>query len=70
MPKKYTICVVILKGATMEKFVAEWIPYMHAYRVYDPHKPQYTVAYEEDEDKLAEESIAIRDADTMHVECY
>lgn len=54
----------------MEKLVAEWIPYMHAYRVYDPHKPQYTVAYEEDEDKLAEESIAIRDADTMHVECY
>ena len=36
---------------------AEWIPYMKAYRVYDPEYPQQTVAY-------------VADADTMHVECY
>ena len=54
----------------MEKLVAEWIPYMKAYRVYDPHKPQDTVAYEEDEDRLADKGVIIRDADTMHVEVY
>lgn len=54
----------------MEKLVAEWIPYMKAYRVYDPHKPQDTVAYEEDEDRLADKGVIIRDADTMRVEVY
>ena len=54
----------------MNKLVAEWIPYMKAYRVYDPLKPQDTVAYEDDEDRLADKDITIRDADTMHVETY
>lgn len=51
------------------RLVAEWIPYMKAYRVYNPYEPQDTVAYEADEEKLAEQNIIIRDADTMHVEC-
>lgn len=35
---------------------AEWIPYMHAYRLYKPEKPQDTVAYVDDidEKELAE----------------
>lgn len=33
------------------KLFAEWIPYMKAYRLYDPRRPQQTVAYEEDEAK-------------------
>lgn len=47
----------------MNKLVAEWIPYMKAYRVYDPHKPQDTVVYEKDEDRLEEEGVAICDAE-------
>ena len=61
----------------MGKLNAEWIPYMKAYRLYDPRNPQQTVAYEEDEDtaeaKALEEGysgLVICDADTMHVECF
>lgn len=64
------VTISTVKGANMNKLVAEWIPYMKAYRVYDPHKPQDTVAYEKDEDRLEEEGVTICDADTMHVEIY
>lgn len=56
---------------------AEWIPWMKAYRLYDPQNPQQTVAYEDDEDDAERhaiengyDGIAICDADTMHIECY
>lgn len=61
----------------MNKLNAEWISYMKAYRLYDAHRPQQTVAYEEDEAaaeaRALEEGysgLVICDADTMHVECY
>lgn len=34
----------------MERIIAEWIPYMMAYRLYDPKHPQQTIAYEDDKD--------------------
>ena len=56
---------------------AEWIPYMKSYRVYDPKKPQDTIAYVDDLDEAREQAreeqnahIVLCDADTMHVECY
>ena len=36
---------------------AEWIPYMDAYRLYDPKYPQQTVAYEEDASEAEEHAI-------------
>ena len=61
----------------MSRLNAEWIPYMRAYRLYDPRNPQNTVAYETDEsaaEARALESgysgLVICDADTMHVECF
>lgn len=61
----------------MIKLNAEWIRYMKAYRLYDPRRPQNTVAYEEDLDvaeKCALENgysgVALCDADSMHVECF
>lgn len=53
---------------------AEWIPYMEAYRLYDPRYPQQTVAYvdsiEEAERNHPEYRYVEVDSDTMHVECY
>ena len=53
---------------------AEWIPYMKAYRLYDPEYPQQTVAYvdslEEAEAEHPEYRYVLADAATMHVECY
>lgn len=61
----------------MSNLNAEWIPYMKAYRLYDPRHPQQTVAYEKDEDaaeaRALEEGysgLVVCDVDTMHVECY
>lgn len=31
----------------MKRLNAEWIGYMDAYRLYDPKKPENTIAYEE-----------------------
>ncbi len=60
-----------LKKGTLN---AEWVPYMKAYRLYDPHYPQQTVAYvdsiEEAEAEHPEYRYVEVDADTMHVECY
>lgn len=54
---------------------AEWIPWMGAYRVFEPSRPQWTLIYEEDAgklDDLAKENgfkgCIIRDADTMHAD--
>lgn len=54
---------------------AEWIPYMKAYRLYDPHSDQQTIAYEDSEEAAEKhaiengyDGIIICDADTMHVE--
>ena len=59
------------------KLCAEWIPYMNAYRLYDPIWTQCTVAYEgnlEIAEKHAKENgydgLVLRDADTMHVELH
>lgn len=59
------------------KLNAEWIPYMKAYRLYDPHCPQQTVAYEENEEKAEARALKegysgliICDIDTMHIECF
>ena len=30
------------------KIIADWIPYMEAYRLYDPQYPQQTIAYVDD----------------------
>ena len=51
---------------------AEWIPYMKAYRLYDPHCPQQTVAYVDtlEEAERPGYRIVEVDADTMHVECF
>lgn len=53
---------------------AEWIGYMKSYRIYDPRKPEQTIAYEESveaAEKRAKEKgydgIVMCDADTMHV---
>lgn len=57
-----------------ETLYAEWISYMHAYRLYRPTKPQSTVAYvdsiEEAEREHPEYNYCECDKDTMHVECY
>lgn len=34
----------------MKSIIAEWIPHMRAYRLYDSKHPQQTIAYENDED--------------------
>ncbi len=34
----------------MKRIIAEWIPYMMAYRLYNPKYPQQTIAYEDDKD--------------------
>ena len=58
---------------------AEWISYMHAYRIYDPHNACDTIAYVDVENLWEAEDNAIEhgytglcicDADTMHVELY
>jgi len=33
------------------KIIAEWIPHMMAYRLYDPEKPENTIAYEDNLDE-------------------
>lgn len=66
-----------MKGEEKMKLNAEWIPYMKAYRLYNPKRPQDTVAYENDLDATKKrakqegyDDIVICDADTMHTECY
>lgn len=61
----------------MMKLNAEWIGHMNSYRLYNPKRPQETVAYEDDlevaEERAIEEGyecLVLCDADTMHVECY
>ena len=56
---------------------AEWLPYMKAYRIFNPKKPQDTIAYVDDLDEARQQAkdehnarIALCDADTVHVECY
>lgn len=61
----------------MKRLNAEWIPYMKAYRIYDPKHPQQTIAYEGDLD-VAEQyaiengfnGIVECDADTMNIARY
>ena len=61
----------------MKRLNAEWIPYMKAYRIYDPKEPQQTIAYDDNLD-IAEQyalengydGIVECDIDTMHIECY
>lgn len=62
-------------GEAAERLIqlnAEWIPYMKAYRLYDAHSPQQTVAYVGTlkEAERPGYRIVECDADTMHVECY
>lgn len=38
----------------MTKIIAEWIEYMKAYRLYNPKKPQNTIAYEENSEHIKE----------------
>lgn len=51
---------------------AEWIPYMKAYRLYDPKKPNYTVAYEDNLDEAEIHSkengyqLVLCDTDTIY----
>ena len=59
----------------MKQLHAEWIPWMRAYRLYDPSCPQQTIAYEENKDVAEKRAIengysdlAICDSDSMHVE--
>ena len=54
---------------------AEWIPYVKAYRLYDPADPQQTVAYEDNLDAAGRtayekgyQEIVLCDADSMHIE--
>ena len=49
---------------------AEWIPFMSAYRLYNPRTPQDTVAYIDSLDDVDEDlyDVALCDADSMHVE--
>ena len=60
----------------MKRINAEWIPYMKAYRLYDPENQQQTIAYEDDIYLAAERcnemgyDLILCDADTMHVELY
>ena len=35
----------------MGELMAEWIPYLNAYRLFNRNSPQWTVAYEEDLDE-------------------
>lgn len=51
---------------------AEWISYMKAYRLYNPHYPQQTVAYVDtlEEAERPGYRIVECDIDTMHVKCY
>lgn len=41
----------------MRKIIAEWIPYMSAYRLYDPAHPEQTIAYEDSEDALRQREV-------------
>ena len=57
------------------KLNAEWINYINAYRLYDPDRPQDTIAYENNlgaaEKRVKKEGyddIVICDVDTMHAE--
>lgn len=63
------------KGEDMKQLHAEWIPWMRAYRLYDPNYPQQTIAYEENKDVAEKRAIengysdlVICDSDSMHVE--
>ena len=53
-----------------ERLNAEWIPFMKAYRLYNPSKPQDTVAYVDSLDDVDESKydLVLCDADSMHVE--
>lgn len=57
------------------KLHAEWIHYMDAYRIYDPTKPQQTIAYDDRPfDEISSDfqakgyDISLADSDTMHIE--
>lgn len=56
------------------RLIAEWIPYMKAYRLYDAKHPSNTVAYvdsiEEAEAEHPEYDYVICDSDTMGIEMY
>lgn len=41
----------------LKMIIAEWMPYMMAYRLYDPEYPQKTIAYEEDKDTVKRRAI-------------
>lgn len=55
-----------------KRVYAEWVPYMKAYRLYDPKAPYNTISYEKDlesaEANHPEYRISEVDSDTMHVE--
>ena len=53
-----------------ESLNAEWIPFMSAYRLYNPSKTQDTVAYVDSLDDVDESKydLVLCDADSMHVE--
>lgn len=40
----------MLECGMLEAIIAEWVPDMKAYRLYDPDCPQKTIAYEKDKD--------------------
>lgn len=57
---------------TKKRLNAEWIPYMKAYRLYEPQHPQQTVAYVDDLDSAeisakdnGYDDIVLCDIDTM-----
>ena len=63
-------------GTPVEHWHAEYVPYMKAYRLYNPRRPYDTIAYVDDLEQAREQAwdeyhadIAVCDADTMHVEC-
>ena len=64
------------KDAYTGYWIAEWIPYMHAYRVYDTRKPGSTIAYEDDLEEAKAQAerqecrLVIVDTDEMHTNDY
>ena len=63
------------KKINMERLNAEWIGYMDAYRIYNPKKPQNTVAYVsslEEAERSAEEGyeLVLCDDNAINMECY
>lgn len=35
------------------KYIAEWIPHLEMYRLYDPEHPNHTVAYESTREEIS-----------------